>query len=207
MAGRRAAVPRQGDILLIALDPTAGTEMQGTRPVLVLSNATFNSQGRALVAPITQGGNIERVRGWSVSLMGAGTSTQGVAVVSQCRILDFVARNAKRIDGVSQVLIDEALAKLEAMVAVEWLDCFGGASLGHPHRPSKRILWEQFHRESRAMHRINHDGIVPTGEKKRSRSPVFFHREVTKQVAHRLPEQRLHSPPLPDRQAALSSTA
>ncbi len=119
MAARRAAVPRQGDILLIALDPTAGTEMQGTRPVLVLSNLIFNSQGRALVAPITQGGNIERVRGWSVSLMGAGTSTQGVAVVSQCRILDFVARNAKRIDGVSQVVIDEALAKLEAMVAVE----------------------------------------------------------------------------------------
>ncbi len=72
-----------------------------------------------MVAPITQGGNIERVRGWSVSLMGAGTSTQGVAVVSQCRILDFFARNAKRIDGVSQVVIDEALAKLEAMVAVE----------------------------------------------------------------------------------------
>lgn len=119
MVARRSAIPRQGDILLVALDPTAGTEMQGTRPVLVLSNATFNSQGRALVAPITQGGNIERVRGWSVSLMGAGTSTQGVAVVSQCRILDFVARNAKRIDGVSQVVIDEALAKLEAMVAVE----------------------------------------------------------------------------------------
>ena len=119
MAARRAAVPRQGDILLIALDPTAGTETRGTRPVLVLSNATFNSQGRALVAPITQAGNIERMRGWSVSLMGAGTSTQGVAVVSQCRILDFVARNAKRIDGVPQVVIDEALAKLEAMVAAE----------------------------------------------------------------------------------------
>ena len=119
MAARRGAIPRQGDILLIALDPTAGTEMQGTRPVLVLSNATFNSQGRALVAPITQGGNIERVRGWSVSLMGEGTSTHGVAVVNQCRVLDFAALNARRIDAVSQVVIDEALAKLEAMVATE----------------------------------------------------------------------------------------
>ena len=119
MTGRRSGIPRQGDILLNALDPTTETEMQGTRPVLVLSNATFNSQGRALVAPVAQGGNIERVRGWSVSLMSAGTNTQSVAVVSQCRILDFVARNAKRVDGVSQVVIDEALAKLEALVAVE----------------------------------------------------------------------------------------
>ncbi len=119
MAARRTGVPRQGDVLLIALDPTAGTEIQGTRPVLVLSNQTFNSQGRALVAPITQGGNIDRVRGWSVLLMGTGTATQGVAVISQCRILDFVSRKGKRIDAVPLTVIDEALAKLEAMVAVE----------------------------------------------------------------------------------------
>ena len=78
----------QGDIVLIGLDPTAGSEMRGTRPVLVLSNRDFNQGGRALMAPITQGGNFELVAGWAVTLMGCGTATQGAVVVSQCRVLD-----------------------------------------------------------------------------------------------------------------------
>jgi mRNA-degrading endonuclease toxin of MazEF toxin-antitoxin module len=41
---------KQGDIVLITLDPTVGTEIQGKRPVLVLSNSEFNRGGRALVA-------------------------------------------------------------------------------------------------------------------------------------------------------------
>jgi mRNA interferase ChpB len=108
--------PKQGDVLLISLDPTLGSEIQGTRPVLVLSNQEFNRLGRALVAPITQG-NFERVAGWAVTLMGAGTQTQGAAVISQCRVLDWQARHAKRIETVPVEVIDEALAKLEAMTA------------------------------------------------------------------------------------------
>jgi mRNA interferase ChpB len=40
------------------MDPTLGTEMQGMRPALVLSNSESNKQGRALVAPITQGATL-----------------------------------------------------------------------------------------------------------------------------------------------------
>ena len=108
---------QQGDIVLITLDPTAGTEMRGTRPVLVLSNQDFNQGGRALVAPITQGGNFERVAGWAVTLMGCGTATQGAVVVSQCRVLDLSARGAKRIEAVPIDVLDECLAKLEAITA------------------------------------------------------------------------------------------
>ena len=108
--------PQQGDIVLIALDPTAGTEIRGTRPVLILSNAEFNRNRRALVAPITQGGNIERVAGWAVTLMGSGSATQGAAVVSQCRVLDLAARGARKIEAASGEVVAEALAKLQAMV-------------------------------------------------------------------------------------------
>ena len=107
---------KQGDIVLITLDPTAGTEIRGTRPVLVLSNSEFNRSGRALIAPITQGGNIQRIEGWAVTLMGAGTATQGVVVVSHCRVIDLVARGAKMIETVSIEIVDEVLAKLQAMV-------------------------------------------------------------------------------------------
>ena len=106
----------QGDIVLIALDPTAGTEIHGTRPVLVLSNTEFNRSGRALIAPITQGGNIQRIEGWAVTLMGTGTVTQGVVVVSHCRVIDLAARRAKLIDAVPAAIVEEVLAKLQAMV-------------------------------------------------------------------------------------------
>jgi mRNA interferase ChpB len=107
--------PKQGDVLLISLDPTLGTEIRGTRPVLVLSNQEFNRLGRALVAPITQG-NFERVAGWAVTLMGSGSRTQGEAVISQCRVLDWQTRQAKRIETVPQEIMEEALAKLDAMI-------------------------------------------------------------------------------------------
>ena len=110
---------RPGDILTISLDPALGTGMRGTRPVLVLSNSEFNRNGRALVAPITQGGNWERVAGWAVPLMGSGTRTQGVAVVSQCRVLDLAARGAKKIEAVPVGIIEEVLAKLQAMIEVD----------------------------------------------------------------------------------------
>ncbi len=111
----RRATALQGDIFLVALDPVAGTEIRGTRPVMILSNAEFNTGGRALVAPITQG-NFERVAGWSVTLMGSGTATQGAAVVSQCRVLDLMARNAKKVEAAPIEVIEEALAKLQAMI-------------------------------------------------------------------------------------------
>lgn len=109
----------QGDIVLITLDPTLGTEMQGRRPVLVLSNSEFNRGGRCLVAAITQGGNIERVRGWAVTLMGSGTETQGAVILSQCRMVDMLERSAKRIESAPSVVVEEALAKLQAALDPE----------------------------------------------------------------------------------------
>lgn len=112
----RRASAQKGDIYRVSLDPTAGSEIRGTRPVLILSNADFNSNGRALVAPITQGGSYERVAGWAVSLMGSGTATQGAVVVSQCRVLDLQARDGKRLERAPAEVIEEALAKLQAMI-------------------------------------------------------------------------------------------
>jgi len=104
--------------VLVSLDPTKGTEIQGKRPVLILSNAEFNRGGRTLVAAITQGGNIERIKGWAVTLMGAGTQTQGAAVVSQCRMIDIEARGGVRIETVPAFIIEEALAKLQAAIEI-----------------------------------------------------------------------------------------
>jgi len=49
-----ADYPKRGEIYWIQLDPTVGTEIQKTRPCLILSNNSQNKKGtRVIAAPIT----------------------------------------------------------------------------------------------------------------------------------------------------------
>jgi mRNA interferase ChpB len=108
----------RGDIVRVSLNPTVGREMQGDmRPALVLSTREFNNTvGTALVAPITQGGNLARVAGFAVPLMGSGTETQGVVLVSAVRTLDLVGRGAKRIETAPDSIVDEVLEILAGII-------------------------------------------------------------------------------------------
>ncbi len=107
----------RGDIVVVNLNPTAGREQQGDkRPVLVLSSAAFNALGVVLVAPITQGGAFARFAGFAVPLSGSGSQTQGVALVNQVRMLDLEARMAKKIETVADVVIQDALGRLQAIL-------------------------------------------------------------------------------------------
>src|SRR6202047_2023651 len=87
----------RGDIYLVSLDPTAGHEQQGKRPVLVISPGPFNRlTGVPVVLPITSGGTFARTAGFAVSLMGVGTRTTGIVRCDQPRALDLRARGGKR---------------------------------------------------------------------------------------------------------------
>jgi len=108
---------QRGDIVRVNLNPTAGREQQGDlRPALVLSPAAFNLMGVALVAPITQGGDMARYAGFAVPLSGAGTETQGVALVNMVRTLDLAARGAKKIETAPDFVVEDALARLRAIL-------------------------------------------------------------------------------------------
>jgi mRNA interferase ChpB len=103
----------RGDIYLVSLDPAAGHEQQGRRPVLVISPGEFNRlTGVPVVLPITGGGEFARMRGFTVSLMGAGTRTTGVVRCDQPRSMDLRARNARRLETVPESIIDEVLSKV-----------------------------------------------------------------------------------------------
>ena len=103
----------RGDIWLVSLDPTAGHEQQGTRPVLIVSPAPFNKlTGTPVVLPISTGGSFARRRGFAVSLQGAGTRTTGVIRCDQPRALDVGARNGRHVDTVPRQIMDEVLARL-----------------------------------------------------------------------------------------------
>ncbi|UOG94041.1 MAG: hypothetical protein L3K52_15320 [Candidatus Thiothrix sulfatifontis] len=69
-----------------------------------------------LSLPITQGGNLARVAGFAVPLMGSGTETQGVILVSAVRTLDLVGRGAKRIEIAPDSIVDEVLEILAGII-------------------------------------------------------------------------------------------
>ena len=107
----------RGDIVRVCLNPVNGREQQGDfRPCLVLSPADFNQLGTVLIAPITQGGNFSRFKGFTVSLTGCGTDTQGVVLINSVRTLDLEARKAKKIETVPDYIVDDVLARLIAIL-------------------------------------------------------------------------------------------
>lgn len=110
------AIFDRGDIVLVSLDPAIGNEQQGFRPALVLSDRAFNQLGDVLVAPITQGGNFSRFAGFAVTLSGCGCQTQGVVLVNKVRMMDLTARKAKRIETVPDVVLNDVINRLLAIV-------------------------------------------------------------------------------------------
>ncbi|MHB8732960.1 MAG: type II toxin-antitoxin system PemK/MazF family toxin [bacterium] len=104
---------RRGEIWLVGLDPTAGHEQRGHRPVLIVSPDAFNRvTGVPVVVPITTGGRFARTAGFAVPLTGAGTKTTGVVRCDQPRALDLGARRARRLERAPDAVIDDVLAKL-----------------------------------------------------------------------------------------------
>ncbi len=106
----------RGDIYLVSLDPTAGHEQRGNRPVLVVTPQAFNRLTRTpVVVPITSGGDFARTAGFAVSLSGVGTVTTGVIRCDQPRALDLQSRRARKVETIPPVIMDEVLARLVAL--------------------------------------------------------------------------------------------
>jgi mRNA interferase ChpB len=106
----------RGDIYLVSLDPSAGHEQKGLRPVLVVTREPFNKLTKApVVLPITTGGNFARVAGFAVEL--TDTKTLGVVRCDQPRALDLGSRKARKLEKASAQVMDEVMAKLEAIIS------------------------------------------------------------------------------------------
>lgn len=104
----------RGDIYLISLDPSLGHEQQGKRPVLVVSSKPFNLVTQLpIVLPITSGGRFSRNTGFAVELMGGKTT--GIVRCDQPRALDFIARHAKFLESVNGDVLDEVMARFNAI--------------------------------------------------------------------------------------------
>ncbi len=82
----------QGDIIMMDFNPQQGHEQAGRRPALVVSNDTLNHHSSmALVCPIT---NTNKNHPFHIPL-DERTSTTGVILCDQAKMLDIQARNGK----------------------------------------------------------------------------------------------------------------
>ncbi|MFA6062335.1 MAG: type II toxin-antitoxin system PemK/MazF family toxin [Gallionella sp.] len=101
----------RGEIYLVSLDPTEGHEQRGSRPVLIVSPSEFNEATKLpIVCPITSGGDFARRIGFAVPI--SGIKITGVVRCDQPRVLDLVARNARKVDTLPEAIMDEVLARL-----------------------------------------------------------------------------------------------
>ncbi len=105
---------KRGDIYLVSLDPTAGHEQKGSRPVVIVSPDEFNQVTKLpVVLPITTGGDFARRLGFAVPL--TGIKTTGVIRCDQPRVLDLAARQARWDDSVPDAIMDDVLARLSTL--------------------------------------------------------------------------------------------
>jgi mRNA interferase ChpB len=109
--GRSRAALNRGDIYLVSLDPAAGHEQRGRRPVLVISPSAFNQATRLpVILPITSGGAFARRLGFAVDL--SGLKTTGIVRCDQPRVLDLEVRRGQKVDELSSELLEEVMAKV-----------------------------------------------------------------------------------------------
>ena len=103
---------KRGEIWLVALDPTVGSEIKKSRPCVIVSPLELNQHLRTvIVAPLTSKGFAAPFR---VPLTHAGT--KGLIVLDQIRSVDKV-RLVKRLGAISSKTLSAALVTLQEMFA------------------------------------------------------------------------------------------
>lgn len=104
--------PRRGEVHLVSLDPTRGSEIRKTRPCVVVSPDELNDHlGTFLVAPMTTGG-----RAYPFRIACRFQGKNGYVVADQLRTVDR-ARLVRRLGTLSPTAMAETLDVLQRMFA------------------------------------------------------------------------------------------
>jgi mRNA interferase MazF len=107
------AAVRRGDVLLVALSPTRGSEIRKTRPCVVVSPDELNEHLRTfIVAPLTTGGHPYPFR-----LPVRFGAKAGHVVLDQIRTIDR-ERIVRRLGALSATTLERALGVLRQMFEV-----------------------------------------------------------------------------------------
>jgi mRNA interferase MazF len=103
----------RGDIFLVTLNPTRGSEIRKTRPCVIVSPDELNSHLRTfIVAPLTTG-----VHPYPFRVRCTFDGKDGHVVADQLRAVDM-ERLVKHLGRLSDTTLNELLGVLQAMFAV-----------------------------------------------------------------------------------------
>ncbi len=103
---------KRGEIWLVALDPTVGSEIKKSRPCVIVSPPELNRHLRTvIVAPMTTKGFVAPFR---VPVTHAGT--KGLIVLDQIRTVDKI-RLVKRLGAVNAKTLSTVLITLQEVFA------------------------------------------------------------------------------------------
>ena len=103
----------RGDIFLVALNPTRGSDIRKTRPCVIVSPDELNSHLRTfIVAPLTTGGHPYPFR-----VRCTFDGKDGHVVADQLRAVDR-ERLVKQLGSLSEATLNELLGVLQAMFAM-----------------------------------------------------------------------------------------
>ena len=113
MALVKTTAPRRGEVHLVSLDPTRGSEIRKTRPCLVVSPDELNHHLRAvIIAPMTSAGHPYPFR---VPCKFEGKN--GFVVLDQIRTVDR-ERLVRRVGKLSAPALEKALSLVQEMFAL-----------------------------------------------------------------------------------------
>jgi mRNA interferase MazF len=108
-----SAGPTRGDVYLIELDPTQGSEIRKTRPCLIISPDELNQHLRTLiVAPMTTGG---QAYPWRVRCRFRDRT--GFVAIDQLRAIDS-ERLVRRVGRIAPTTLTAVLAGLQEMFSL-----------------------------------------------------------------------------------------
>ena len=106
-------VPDRGHLIWLSLEPHAGREQAGRRPVLTISPASYNARSDlALFCPVTS-----RVKGYPFEVpVPGGSPVAGVILADQVKSLDWRSRNAAFIAAVPPETLTEVVDLLSTLL-------------------------------------------------------------------------------------------
>ena len=110
---------RPGDLVLVEFGPVRGTEQDGVRPAIVVSEPEMHGfTRRAIVCPITR-----NVSPWPTKVMlPAGLKAEGAILVDQVRSIDREARILRRLGAVPASTLQEVREKLAALLGLDTIE-------------------------------------------------------------------------------------